>query len=231
MRLGAGRRPGQRLDRLCALDRDLLAIAQDTAANAAEAVDLTQARLEGGIAPRTDLRQAEQVLQTAEATSPQQTTPLAQDENLIALLVGAPVDPRAAAGGARRNRRRIADARPPAPTRTCCCAGPTSSQAEYQLRAANADIGVARAELFPRISLTGLLGLASDALGALFSGGAFTARPAPTPPTRSSMPAGGAPTSRSARRSAMRALATYEQGDPDGVPRGRRRASGARHDR
>jgi multidrug efflux system outer membrane protein len=46
-------------------------------------------------------------------------------------------------------------------------------QAEYQLRAANANIGAARAALFPRITLTGLLGFASNALASLFTGGAF----------------------------------------------------------
>jgi len=51
---------------------------------------------------------------------------------------------------------------------------PDVVQAEYQLRAANAEIGAARAALFPRISLTGLLGLASNALTGLFSGGGFT---------------------------------------------------------
>jgi len=50
---------------------------------------------------------------------------------------------------------------------------PDVIEAEYQLRAANAEIGVARAELFPRISLTGLLGFASEALGSLFDAGAF----------------------------------------------------------
>ncbi len=46
-------------------------------------------------------------------------------------------------------------------------------QAEYQLRAANANIGAARAELFPRITLTGLLGFATTALTSLFTGGGF----------------------------------------------------------
>jgi multidrug efflux system outer membrane protein len=46
-------------------------------------------------------------------------------------------------------------------------------QAEYQLRAANAQIGAARAALFPRITLTGLLGFISSSLAKLFTGGAF----------------------------------------------------------
>jgi multidrug efflux system outer membrane protein len=51
---------------------------------------------------------------------------------------------------------------------------PDVVQAEYQMRAANAEIGAARAALFPRISLTAVLGLASNALGSLFDNGAFT---------------------------------------------------------
>jgi len=50
---------------------------------------------------------------------------------------------------------------------------PDVMQAEYQLRAANAEIGAARAALFPRITLTGLLGFASSSLSGLFSGGSF----------------------------------------------------------
>jgi len=51
---------------------------------------------------------------------------------------------------------------------------PDVVQAEYQLRAANAQIGAARAALFPRISLTAIAGLASTALTSLFTGGAFS---------------------------------------------------------
>jgi multidrug efflux system outer membrane protein len=50
---------------------------------------------------------------------------------------------------------------------------PDVVEAEYQLRASNADIGAARAALFPQISLTGLLGFATKALASLFTGGAF----------------------------------------------------------
>jgi multidrug efflux system outer membrane protein len=157
-----------------ALDRDLLAIAEDTAANAGKAVELTRLRLEGGVAPRTDLRQAEQVLQTAQGDLAAQKTALAQDENLIRLLVGAEFDRALLPVGLGEIGGTFAEL-PPGTRSEVLFRRPDVERAEHLLRSANADIGVARAELFPRISLTGLLGLASDALGSLFTGGAFTA--------------------------------------------------------
>jgi len=157
-----------------AADRDLLAIAQDTANDARRSVELTRARLEGGIAPRTDLRQAEQVLATAEGDLAAQTAAIAQDENLIRLLVGGPVDPALLPAGLGEVFASIASL-PAGTDSSVLLRRPDIVQAEYLLRAANADIGVARAQLFPRVSLTGLLGLASDALGSLFSGDAFGA--------------------------------------------------------
>ncbi|MFC0102625.1 efflux transporter outer membrane subunit [Sphingopyxis terrae] len=154
-------------------DRDLLAIAQETATNARENVRLTKARLDGGVAPRTDLRQAEQILATAEDAIAQQQTAIAQDENLIRLLVGGDVDP--ALFPASLAEVTPAVAAPPAGMRSeILLRRPDVIQAEYLLRAANADIGVARARLFPTISLTGLLGFASDALSSLFDKGSFT---------------------------------------------------------
>lgn len=157
-----------------AADRDLLAIAQDTATNATRAVDLTRLRLEGGIAPRTDLRQAEQLLASAQGDLAAQQTAVAQDANLIQLLAGAPVDPALLPGGLQEVMDTIA-VLPAGTSSEVLLRRPDVIEAEYELRAANADIGVARAELFPRISLTGLLGVASDALGSLFTGGAFSA--------------------------------------------------------
>jgi multidrug efflux system outer membrane protein len=157
-----------------AADADLLAIARDTAANSERAVELTRLRLEGGIAPRTDLRQAQQLLATAQGDVAAQTAALAQDANLIQLLVGAPIDPALLPGGLQEVMDSVA-VLPAGTSSEVLLRRPDVVEAEYLLRAANADIGVARAELFPRISLTGLLGVASDALGSLFTGGAFGA--------------------------------------------------------
>ena len=155
-----------------AADAELLEIAEATVANARRSVTLTRARLQGGIAPRTDLRQAEQILATAEGDVAAQTTALAQDRNLIQLLVGAPVDPALLPTGLEEVVRSVA-ALPAGLSSEILLRRPDVIEAEYQLRAANAQIGVARAELFPRISLTGLLGFASDSLGALFDSSGF----------------------------------------------------------
>ncbi|KGB52752.1 efflux transporter outer membrane subunit [Sphingopyxis sp. SE2] len=154
-------------------DRDLLKIAEDTAANARESVRLTQARLDGGVAPRTDLRQAEQILATAEDSIAQQRTALAQDENLIRLLVGGDVD-RALLPASLTEVTPSVVSLPAGVSSEILLRRPDVIEAEYDLRAANADIGVARARLFPSISLTGLLGFASDALGSLFDSGSFS---------------------------------------------------------
>ncbi|KTE20972.1 transporter [Sphingopyxis sp. H050] len=153
-------------------DRDLLKIAEDTAANARESVRLTKARLDGGVAPRTDLRQAEQILATAEDSIAQQKTLLAQDENLIRLLVGAEFDRAQLPAGLAEVTPGIVQL-PAGVSSEILLRRPDVIEAEYRLRAADADIGVARAALFPRISLTGLLGFASDALSSLFDGGSF----------------------------------------------------------
>jgi len=150
-------------------DSSLLAIAEDTAKTASQGVKLTRLRLEGGIAPRSDVRQAEITLHTAEADIAAQTTAVAQDRNALELLVGAPVDPATLPTSIEDAAAHIAEVSAGVES-SILLRRPDVLQAEWQLRAANADIGAARAALFPRITLTTLLGLASPALGNLFSG-------------------------------------------------------------
>src|SRR5699024_1506855 len=102
----------------------------------------------------------------------QQRTAVAQDVNALQLLVGAPIDPKLLSGTIDEAFGRIAPV-PAGLDSYVLLRRPDVLQAEYDLRAANAQIGAARAALFPRISLTGLIGFASSALAKLFTGGAF----------------------------------------------------------
>jgi len=155
-----------------AADSSLLRISTETAASAQKSVQLTRIRLQGGIAPRTDLDQAEQILSAAQADLARERTAVAQDVNALQLLVGAPVDPALLAGSIDDAFGKIAPVSPGLDSYVLL-RRPDVVQAEYDLRAANANIGAARAALFPRITLTGLLGFASSALLKLFTGGAF----------------------------------------------------------
>ena len=155
-----------------AADSSQRLIAEQTAASAQKSVTLTRLRLEGGVAPRTDLRQAEQILYAAQADLARNQTQVAQDSNALQLLVGAPVDPRLLPNSIDDAYGKIAPV-PAGLDSYVLLRRPDVLQAEFQLRAANAQIGAARAALFPRITLTGLLGVASGALGKLFTGGSF----------------------------------------------------------
>ncbi len=156
-----------------AADETLRGIAEKTAASAERSVTLTDARLKGGVSPKTDLLQARQILETAKSDLAEQRTAVAQDRNLLQLLVGTPLDDALLPASIAEIAQSYA-APPAGLDSRILLRRPDIVEAEYQLRAANAEIGAARAARFPRISLTGLLGLASEALTGLFSGGSFS---------------------------------------------------------
>jgi multidrug efflux system outer membrane protein len=157
-----------------AADSSLQLVSQQTVDSAQKSVRLTRLRLEGGIAPRTDLRQAEEILTQAQANLAQQRTLVAQDVDALQMLVGGPVAPTLLPASIDQAGPTVTEL-PAGIDSYVLLRRPDVLQAEYQLRAANADIGAARAALFPKITLTGLLGFASTALSSLFTGGAFGA--------------------------------------------------------
>lgn len=155
-----------------ATDKSLLAIAADTIANAGRNVELTRARLQGGVAPRTDLRQAETILAQARSDEAALTTAVAQDRNALELLVGGPV-PDTLLPASLESVDHLLRPVPAGLDSGILLRRPDVVQAEYQLRAANARIGAARAAFFPRLALTAAAGLASAGLSSLFTSGAF----------------------------------------------------------
>jgi len=153
-----------------AADSSLLLVSQETVRSAQDSVRLTRIRLEGGIAPRTDLSQAQEILNQAQASLAQQRTQVTQDLNALQLLVGAPISTTLLPASIEQAGPTVAEL-PAGLSSYVLLRRPDVVQAEYQLRASNADIGAARAALFPKITLTGLLGFASSALSGLFTGG------------------------------------------------------------
>lgn len=156
-----------------AADRELLEIARATEQLAAQTVELNRRRLEGGIASQLEVSQAETVLQQARSDAAALTTQVAQDRNALDLLVGASVAD--AQLPERLEPGYVLAALPTDLDSAVLLRRPDVLQAENQLRAANANIGAARAAFFPRLSLTGAAGFASNALSSLFTGDGFTA--------------------------------------------------------
>ncbi len=154
------------------LDRQL-AIAQRTRDVAADGLRLTQLRRERGVATALDTRQAEQLLYTATAQIASVQRQIAQTEDELSVLLGR------TPGDVSRTDRFIEtfNARPSVPVGLPSALlerRPDIRQAEQALVAANAQIGAARAEYFPRIALTGLFGVESRDLTTLLTAPART---------------------------------------------------------
>ena len=152
-------------------DRQLV-IAQRTRDVAVDNLRLTQLRRDRGVATGLDVRQAEQLLYTTTGQIASLQREVAQTEDFLSLLLGqAPGDvPR----GAPVDALNVLPSVPPGLPSALLERRPDIRQAEQELVAANAQIGVAKAEYFPRIGLTGALGGESRALADLLTAPART---------------------------------------------------------
>jgi outer membrane protein, multidrug efflux system len=146
---------------------ELLAVTQRTLETAQASYDLTLLQLRTGTGTELSLHQAETVVERAKASHAAQLRGRAQAENALVLLLGEPLPADLPSAVALNGQKILADIPAGLPS-DLLTRRPDVMQAEAMLRAANANIGAARAAFFPTISLTGSLGTASAALGGLF---------------------------------------------------------------
>jgi len=153
-----------------AADRERLALARSTLETRQQSVTLVRRSLELGAVSALDLNQAETLLQTARADAARYAALVAQDENALALLVGAVV-PAGLQPPALDDSVAAVPVLPADLSSEVLVRRPDVAQAERALMAANASIGAARAAFFPRITLTASAGTASSTLDGLFDAG------------------------------------------------------------
>ncbi|HEY5924080.1 MAG TPA: efflux transporter outer membrane subunit [Kofleriaceae bacterium] len=145
-------------------------IAEQTHASTRELFDLTKRMLDAGNRSELDMRAAEAQMQGARAEVARLVRLQTQAENALVLLVGQVLPASLPAPQPLESQAIVADLAPGIPS-DVLLRRPDVLAAEHVLRAANANIGAARAAFFPTISLTGFAGFASAALTGLFSGG------------------------------------------------------------
>jgi multidrug efflux system outer membrane protein len=153
-------------------DDELLRVTRDTLKTRDDSYRLTKLRFDNGASSEIDLRQAEQLLETAKATLAQTQRQKSLDENALVLLVGQPLPADLPAPLPLAQQQAVRDLPPGLPS-DLLTRRPDVLAAEQQLLAANANIGAARAAFFPRISLTATAGSASTALSGLFKSGTW----------------------------------------------------------
>jgi multidrug efflux system outer membrane protein len=145
-----------------------LDVSRRTRDAAAESLRIVQLRRDEGAASGLDLRQAEQLLYTATAQIEAVERSIGQTENAISLLLGSA--PSAQPRGRPLDQVPVPPEVPPGLPSALLERRPDVRQAEQNLIAANARIGAARAQYFPRISLTAFAGGQSRALAEIATG-------------------------------------------------------------
>jgi outer membrane protein, multidrug efflux system len=145
-----------------------LEISKNTLNSRQDSLKLTQTLEEHGINSLLDVRQSEQLVYTAAAEVPDLERQIAQDENAISILLGR--NPGDIPRGLKLTEQPHSPEVPVGIPSSLLERRPDILEAEQNLVAANAEIGVARAAYFPQIALTGTAGYESPALSSLFTG-------------------------------------------------------------
>ncbi|PTT64306.1 multidrug transporter, partial [Pseudomonas sp. HMWF007] len=153
-------------------DKELLKLTQDTLGAFEESYKLTSRSNEVGVASALDLAQSRTSVENARAQLARYTRQVAQDENSLTLLLGTGI-PANLQGAKPLSDDLLSDVPAGLPS-DLLQRRPDILQAEYNLKAANANIGAARAAFFPSISLTANAGSLSPDLSGLFKGGSGT---------------------------------------------------------
>jgi multidrug efflux system outer membrane protein len=130
-----------------------LQITRETVKSQEDSVKLTNLRVEHGVATKLDVLQAQQVLDSANAQIPDLERQIAQEENAISILLGN--YPQAVPRGRPLVEQPLPPEVPPGMPSSLIERRPDIREAEQVLVAANAEIGVAKAQFFPQIALTG----------------------------------------------------------------------------
>ena len=130
-----------------------LQITRGTVKTQEDSVKLTKIRVDHGVATKLDVLQAQQVLDSANAQIPDLERRIAQEENAISILLGN--YPQAVQRGRPLVEQPLPPEVPPGLPSSLLERRPDIREAEQILVAANAEIGVAKAQFFPQISLTG----------------------------------------------------------------------------
>lgn len=151
-------------------DEALLQLAQETLASQQSSYALTRKRVELGVGTELDLRQIETSVETARRDAASYTAQVATDRNALVLLVGTSVPDTLLPPAGLDSVTALRELPVGLPS-SVLQERPDVLAAERTLRAANANIGAARAAFFPSISLTATAGTASTSLGGLFAAG------------------------------------------------------------
>ena len=153
---------------LLALD-DQLAIARDSTNSFGQSLVIFNQRLNGGVASKLETSSAEALMYSAAATIPELEQQIVMQEDQLSVLLGQ--NPGPILRGDATLEKQLPPEVPAGLPSSLLERRPDVREAEQQLRSANAQVGVAVADFFPQLNLTGLFGVVSPELSVITSGG------------------------------------------------------------